>query len=101
MDFKERFIRVADSLGELVRLWPLVLVSLIGLLLVVSINPAKAGIYIWIVSKLTMAASVGYAVDIFGYPDGIEKLEGIERAMAQTRRATLIAAAMIAAGLMP
>lgn len=80
--------------------------ALLSLLLLAVIagflNPAKVGSYLWIVSKLSLAAVLGYGFDRAASPGaGPEKLEGIEMAMAQTRRATLMAAAIIAAGLMP
>ncbi len=83
-------------------MWAWVLVSLLLLAVVTALNPAKFGGYLWIVSKLAGAAVVGFGVDAGGFPgQAPAELDGIERAMAQTRRATLIAAAMIAAGLMP
>jgi len=45
---------------------------------------------------------LGYGFDRAASPNGRpSKLGGIERAMAQTRRATLMAATIVAAGLMP
>lgn len=97
------FKRVADRINEagLMALW-----ALLSLLLLVIIacflNPAKFGSYLWIVSKLSLAAVLGFGYDRAASPkDAPAGLDGIERAMAQTRRATLMAAAIIAAGLMP
>lgn len=95
-----RFAALVDDLGRMA-LW-----ALLSLLLLVVIawflNPAKVGSYLWIVSKLSLAAVLGYGFDRAASPgDGPSQLDGIERAMAQTRRATLMAAAIVAAGLMP
>jgi hypothetical protein len=107
MDFKSRlsatyqgFAAALDDFGRMA-LW-----ALLSLLLLVVIawflNPAKIGSYLWIVSKLSLAAVLGYGFDRAASPYGRpSQLDGIERAMAQTRRATLMAAAIVAAGLMP
>jgi len=86
-----------DTIG-FVWLWVVISLGLLGL--VVLLNPAKFGAYLWFMSKLSGAASLGYAFDVaFFRGDNPRYLEGLERTMAQTRRATLIAAALIAAGL--
>lgn len=89
-----------DVLGRMA-LWALLSLLLLGVI-AGWLNPAKFGSYLWIVSKLSLAAVLGYGFDraarTGARPD---ELEGIELAMAQTRRATLMAAAIIAAGLMP
>lgn len=107
MDFKSRlsatyesFAAALDDFGRMA-LW-----ALLSLLLLVVIawflNPAKIGSYLWIVSKLSLAAVLGYGFDRAASPYARpHQLDGIERAMAQTRRATLMAAAIVAAGLMP
>ena|SRR5690348_951744 len=95
--------QVAKSLEGfgMMALWALLSLLLL-LVIAVAFNPAKFGSYLWIVSKLALAAVLGYAFDRAAAHDNQpEKLEGIERAMAQTRRATLMAAAIVAAGLMP
>lgn len=97
------YLRVAAALFGFGRmaLWALLSLLLLGVIAAL-LNPAKIGSYLWIVSKLSLAAVLGYGFDRAASPDaGPEKLEGIEMAMAQTRRATLMAAAIIAAGLMP
>ena len=94
--------RAAGVWAALGAMWLWLLVSLILLGLVALVNPAKLGVYGWLVSKLSMAAVLGYAFDRAAFPRARpSQLEGIERAMAQTRRGTLIAAALVAAGLMP
>lgn len=105
--FKERwsaaymgFAQAVVGTGRMA-LWALL--SLLLLAVIAGfINPAKVGSYLWIVSKLSLAAVLGYGFDRASSPGAQPgQLEGIERAMAQTRLATLMAAAIIAAGLMP
>lgn len=104
---KHRFLAVyrgiADAVdgGGRMALWALLSLLLLGVI-AGWMNPAKFGSYLWIVSKLSLAAVLGYGFDRAANPDARpSRLDGIERAMAQTRRATLMAAAIIAAGLMP
>ncbi|MEI7036457.1 putative holin [Fulvimonas yonginensis] len=96
----EHFAAVLDGFGRMA-LWALLSIVVL-LVIAVLFNPAKFGSYLWIVSKLSLAAVMGYGFDRAASPDARpSQLEGIERAMAQTRRATLMAATIIAAGLMP
>lgn len=99
----EVFKHLADSVTNVGRMLLWALLSLV-LLAVIAwfLNPAKFGSYLWIVSKLSLAAVLGYGFDRAASPnDAPSSLDGIERAMAQTRRATLMAATIVAAGLMP
>ncbi|MHB1273635.1 MAG: hypothetical protein ACYCZD_12875 [Rhodanobacter sp.] len=107
LTFKERlsaaYQRIANSIDGAGRmlLWAMVSVLLL-LVIAFALNPAKVGSYLWIVSKLSLAAVLGYGFDRGASPGELpHQLDGIEKAMAQTRRATLMAAAIIAAGLMP
>ncbi len=97
------YSRVADAIDRLGRIGLWALVSLVLLAVIATwLNPAKFGSYLWVVSKLSLAAVLGYGFDrAAARDDAPEDRQGIERAMAQTRRATLMAAAIIAAGLMP
>ena len=96
------YVRAAAALEGFGLMAAWALLSLVLLLVVaVAFNPAKFGSYLWIISKLALAAVLGYGFDrAASRGNQPEHLEGIERAMAQTRRATLMAAAIIAAGLM-
>lgn len=87
-----------DRFGHM-SLW--FVVSLALLLIVAPINPVLLASYLWALSKISAAAAVGYGFDWAAFRDANPKdLDGgIEQAMAQTRRATIMAAAMIAAGL--
>lgn len=81
--------------------WFWLLVSILLLALVLILNPAKLGAYLWFMSKISGAFAAGYAFDwaAFRGADPRHMSEGIEKTMAQTRRATLIAAAIVGAGL--
>lgn len=107
MAFKDRltvlYARIAGAVdvGGRMTLWVALSLILLGVI-VVWLNPAKLGSYLWVIAKLALAAVLGYGFDRAASPhDAPDALQGIERAMAQTRRATLMAAAIIAAGLMP
>jgi hypothetical protein len=96
--------RVAPLLAFFDRIgyvWLWLIVSVVVLLLVLPLNPAKGGAYLWFMSKISGAFALGYGFDwaAFRGADPRYMAEGIERTMAQTRRATLIAAAIIGAGL--
>ncbi|HEY1071236.1 MAG TPA: hypothetical protein VGE33_11990 [Thermomonas sp.] len=80
--------------------WLWLVLSLGLMLIVVGLNPAKFGTYVWFMSKLLGASAIGYFVDWGAFRGADPRyLDGIEKTMAQTRRATLIAAAIIGAGL--
>lgn len=100
--FKQFFTHAAETLDQLGRMWLWVVVSLALLIVVAWLNPAKVGAYLWIISKLAIAAAMGFGFDLAAFRGSDPKdLEGIQQAMAQTRRATVIAATVVAAGLMP
>lgn len=95
-----RFAAVVDD-GVHMMVWAALSLALLAVI-ATWMNPAKFGSYLWVVSKLGLAAALGYGFDRAAAPGGSPaKLDGIDKAMAQTRRATLMAAAIIAAGLMP
>ncbi len=106
-DLKSRFIErfeafasALDGLGRMA-LWALLSLLLLAVI-AVYINPAKIGSYLWIVSKLSLAAVLGYCFDRAANPDARpSQLQGLEQSMAFSRRALLIAAALVSAGLMP
>lgn len=97
---KQLLIRAGEILERIGYVWMWVVISMLLLLLVVPMNPAKLGAYLWAMSKITGAAAIGYGFDWAAFRGRDPRyLDGIDGAMAQTRRATIIAAAMIAAGL--
>ncbi len=80
--------------------WLWLLLSLLFLGAVVVLNPAKFGAYLWFMSKLSGAFALGYGFDLTAFRGADPRfLDGIEKSMAQTRRATLVAAAIVGAGL--
>lgn len=90
-------IGAIDAVGFV---WLWLAISLVLLCAVLVLNPAKLGAYLWFMAKLSGAASMGYGFDVaFFRGSNPRYLSGIEASMAQTRRATLIVGAMIAAGL--
>lgn len=90
----------AAALDTIGFVWVWLTISLVLLSAVWMLNPAKLGAYLWFMSKVAGAASLGYGFDLaFFRGSDPRHLGGIERAMAQTRRATLIAASIIGAGL--
>ncbi len=76
------------------------LLSLCLLFLVALWNPLLLASYVWAASKVLLAGVIGFALDKAAFPGADPRtLDGIERSMAQSRKGVLIAAAMIAAGL--
>lgn len=100
--FSAAYVRIAAALEGFGMMAAWALLSLLLLIVIaVFFNPAKFGSYLWIVSKLSLAAVLGYAFDRASSRTRTSALEGIELAMAQSRTALLMAAALVAAGLMP
>lgn len=94
------FQPVTSLLDRIGHAWVWLLLSLVLLAIVVAINPVKLGPYVWFMSKLLGGAAVGYFVDLGAFRGADPRYqEGIERGMSQTRRATIIAACIIGAGL--
>lgn len=98
------FVRAVAAVGSLLDrigyIWLWFLISLLLLLAVALVNPVLLASYIWAASKITMAAAIGFGLDLTVFRGGDPRyLDGIEKSMAQTRRVTLIAAAMLTAGL--
>lgn len=81
-------------------IWLFVAASVALLLIVAMFNGLFITSYLWAASKITMAGAIGYALDRAAFPGSDPRyLSGIEQSMAQSRRGVVIAAAMIAAGL--
>ena len=88
MEFLERIkARVAsaaavfDSIGFV---WLWIAISLLLLALVLLLNPAKLGAYLWFMSKLAGAASLGYGFDLAFFRGSDPRLmqDGIEKNLA-------------------
>lgn len=102
---KFRVLAIAARVRSLVDrvgiVWLFLVASLVLLALVVWMNPARLGSYIWFIAKLSAAAALGYGADKAFFPGSEPRYmeHGLERSMAQSRRALMVASAMIAAGL--
>jgi len=94
------FERIVSGFDRIGFAWLLMAVSVLTLAGVAVLNPAKLGAYLWFISKLSGAAVLGYSADIAFFRGANPRyLDGLDKAMAQTRRATVIAAFVIGAGL--
>jgi len=94
------FERMVSGLDRIGFAWLLMAVSVLALTGVAFLNPAKLGAYLWAISKLSGAAALGYGIDTAFFRGSEPRyLDGLDKTMAQTRRATLIAATVIGAGL--
>lgn len=92
--------RAASVFDRIGFVWLFVLLSVLLLVPVVVLNPAKLGAYLWFMSKLGGAAALGYGCDLAFFRGSDPRfLNGIEQSMAQSRRGLLVVGAMIGAGL--
>ena len=100
---KPRTTEILDKLRDTARAYPLLLIFLLTLAVVLMLNPAKAGLALWGVSKIAMCAYLGYWADrlVFRPEDRPHLLEGISRGTAWKRRSLIVAAAILAGGLIP
>jgi hypothetical protein len=80
-------------------LWLLLFLGLF--LLVVAFNASKALVFAWLAAKIIGAAVLAVALYHTWVRPDLDSLEGIERAMGETGRVTLMAAAIIAAAFTP
>ena len=94
---------ILAKLRDLARAYPLLLLFAVTFLVVLLLNPAKAGLALWGVSKIALCAYLGYWVDrlCFRPEDRPHLLEGISRGAAWKRRSLIVAAAILAGGLIP
>lgn len=92
-----------SKLRELGRGSPMLLLFVITFLVVIYLNPAKAGVAWWGVCKLMLSGYAGYWIDrfVFRPEDRPHLVEGIARGTAWKRRALIVAAAILAGGLIP
>ena len=91
-----------DKIKDLMRVWPLLLLCAVCMLPVLILAPVKLGLLLWGLARLGLGGYVGYHIDraIFPYARP-HTLDGIEAGTAWKRRALIVAAAIIAAGLLP
>lgn len=92
-----------DRIADLLRASPLALLFLITFAVVLFIAPQKAGLAFWGISKIALGGYLGYWSDRLAFrdEDRPHRLEGIAKGTAWKRRSIIIAAAMIAAALIP
>lgn len=110
-----KFALLASVLAWLVglfRLWPLLVVCIASLWLITTpnsitatgapevYNAAKLGIFAWLICKVAALAYLGYWIDRLLHPRSRPShLRDIERMAAEKRRAFIVSAAILAAGL--
>ena len=101
MDIKPRIQRAAQWLNH--RRDRAAWIALVLLLIspVAVANPAKPLVGAWLAAKIIASALIGVALFRTWDDPHADQLDGIERAMAYTRRVTLMAAAIIAAAFAP
>lgn len=90
-------------LVDLLRAWPLLVLFLVTFPVVLLLNPMKAGLALFGIAKIAMGGYLGYFVDRWAFrpEDRPHALEGISKGTAWKRRAIIIAAALVAAALIP
>lgn len=96
------FQQALPSIRDKLRATPLLLLGAITFLVVLLMNPAKVGLLIWGASRLGLYAYLGYWVDriIFPYARP-HTLKGVAEGTAWKRRSLIIAASILAGGLLP
>lgn len=100
MKFVKLLDKTSAAFERIGYMWLWLLISFLLLAPIASINPMLVSSYAWTASKISLAAAIGYGVDWAAFRGGDPRIyEGIEKSMAQTRRVTLLAAAIIGAGL--
>lgn len=94
---------LTTKLRDAARAYPLLLLFAITFAVVLLLNPAKAGLALWGVSKIALCAYLGYWVDRLAFrpEDRPHLLEGVSRGTAWKRRSLIVAAAILAGGLIP
>lgn len=100
--FWRRLQAVWPTLRDKLRASPLLLFGAATFVVVLVLNPAKAGLLIWGVARIGVYAWLGYWVDrvIFPYARP-HTLTGIAEGTAWKRRALIVAAALIAGSMLP
>lgn len=94
---------LSDKLRDISRAWPLLLLFALTFAVVLWLNPAKAGLALWGISKVALCGYLGYWADrlVFRPEDRPHLLEGISRGTAWKRRSLIVAAAILAGGMIP
>ena len=93
-----------NKLGILdkLRAWPLLVLGVVVLALVVDLNAAKLGLMLWGLARVFVFGYLGYWLDRVAFPYARPHTQsGMLAATAWLRRACIIAACVIAGGLLP
>jgi len=95
--------RLRGIVADALRAWPLLALFLLTFPVVLLLNPAKAGLALFGISKIALGGYLGYLCDRYGFrpEDRPHALEGISKGTAWKRRAIIMAAAIVAAALIP
>lgn len=101
MQIKKTFTGLIDKLDRVGHMAVWAVFSVVLLLLVAPLNPMLIASYFWVLCKLSAAAALGYGFDwaAFRGQAPADALEPLEKTMYSGRRATIIAATIIGAGL--
>lgn len=91
-----------DWFADKVRGWPLLVIFILNFGVVWVLAPQKVGLLLWLLAKASMLCYLAYWVDRIAFPYARPHvLFGIALGTAQKRRASLLLAALIAAGVSP
>ena len=97
-----RLRAVLPSIRDKLRAWVLLLLGLAAFVPVLLLNPAKAGLLIWGVSRLGLYAYLGYWVDRIIFPYARPHTQtGVAQGTAWKRRALIVTATILAGALLP
>lgn len=94
---------IRQQIAAALRCSPLLLLFGVAFAGVLMLNPAKAGLALWGLAKLGMGGYTGYWIDRFAFraESRPHVLTGVAQGTAWKRRALIIAAAIVAAALIP
>jgi hypothetical protein len=94
--------RLVKAMHAALRGYVVLLIVVAGCAAMLLLNPAKLLLLIWLGTKGFAGLYAGYWGDRFLFPDDQpENLSGIEKGAAWKRQAWIIAAFVVAAGLLP
>lgn len=90
------------KLNDKLRASPLLIIFLLAIVPVMVMNPAKVGLTLFGIAKIGLGAYLGYWIDRLLFPYARPHLlEGVAQGTAWKRRAVIVAAAILAAALIP
>ena len=98
------FTNLASMLDDMRAARPLLVLFVISFAVVLWLQPLKAGLALWGVSKVALSAYLGIVIDRVGFNPAARpylQTDAIRQAGAWLRRALIVAAAIIAGGMLP